>query len=194
MPDEGDALAWDPALILVSALKKLGTNATAAQIQQYISSLTAFEGIDGTYNFTASQPDNRGLTIKWTRHQSQRVEADWAQKRPSGPRWPLRRRSSGTSVRRSEASRQMWAVGNIIIGGLITGAIYALLAVGYSLVFSVSGALNLAQGAFVALGALTMYTFTHNAHLACRWRVPRLARGRRWPRSASSSGSSSGPR
>ena len=64
LPDEGDALAYDPALILVSALKKLGTNATAAQIQHYISSLTSFEGIDGTYNFTASQPDNRGLTIK----------------------------------------------------------------------------------------------------------------------------------
>ena len=58
----------------------------------------------------------------------------------------------------------MWALGNIIIGGLITGAIYALLAVGYSLVFSVSGALNLAQGAFVALGALAMYSFSHTAH------------------------------
>jgi branched-chain amino acid transport system substrate-binding protein len=64
LPDEGDALAYDPALILVTALKKLGTNATAAQIRHYISSLTSFEGIDGTYNFTASQPDNRGLTIK----------------------------------------------------------------------------------------------------------------------------------
>ena len=62
----------------------------------------------------------------------------------------------------------MWAAGNIIIGGLITGAIYALLAVGYSLVFSVSGALNLAQGAFVALGALVMYTFMHSAH----WSTP----------------------
>jgi branched-chain amino acid transport system permease protein len=59
----------------------------------------------------------------------------------------------------------VWAAGNIIIGGLITGAIYSLLAVGYSLVFSVSGALNLAQGAFVALGALVMYTFSHSAHL-----------------------------
>jgi branched-chain amino acid transport system permease protein len=59
----------------------------------------------------------------------------------------------------------MWAAGNILIGGVITGAIYALLAVGYSLVFSVSGALNLAQGAFVALGALVMYTFTNNAGL-----------------------------
>ncbi|HWE66558.1 MAG TPA: branched-chain amino acid ABC transporter permease/ATP-binding protein [Acidimicrobiales bacterium] len=59
----------------------------------------------------------------------------------------------------------MSAAGNIITGGLITGAIYALLAVGYSLVFSVSGALNLAQGAFVALGALAMYSFSHSAHL-----------------------------
>jgi branched-chain amino acid transport system permease protein len=59
----------------------------------------------------------------------------------------------------------VWAAGNIIIGGLITGAIYALLAVGYSLVFRVSGVLNLAQGAFVALGALVMYTFTHSARL-----------------------------
>jgi branched-chain amino acid transport system permease protein len=59
----------------------------------------------------------------------------------------------------------MWAAGNILIGGVITGAIYALLAVGYSLIFSVSGALNLAQGAFVAFGALVMYSFTHNAGL-----------------------------
>ena len=62
-----------------------------------------------------------------------------------------------------EATEQMWAAGNILIGGVITGAIYALLAVGYSLIFSVSGALNLAQGAFVAFGALVMYAFTHNA-------------------------------
>jgi len=59
----------------------------------------------------------------------------------------------------------MWTLGNIIIGGVITGSIYALLAVGYSLVFSVSGALNLAQGAFVALGALVMYSFMNSAHL-----------------------------
>jgi branched-chain amino acid transport system permease protein len=59
----------------------------------------------------------------------------------------------------------MSVAGNILIGGVITGAVYALLAVGYSLVFSVSGALNLAQGAFVALGALVMFTFLHSGHL-----------------------------
>ena len=64
VPDEGDALAWDPGLILVSALRKLGTNATASQIHQYIESLTSFAGINGTYNFTdKSISDNRGLTI-----------------------------------------------------------------------------------------------------------------------------------
>jgi branched-chain amino acid transport system substrate-binding protein len=64
VPDEGNALAWDPGLILVSALKKLGLGATASQIHQYIDSLTDFAGINGTYNFTnKSIPDNRGLTI-----------------------------------------------------------------------------------------------------------------------------------
>ena len=64
VPDEGDALAWDPGLLLVSALKKLGIGATASQIHQYIDSQTSFAGINGTYNFTdKSIPDNRGLTI-----------------------------------------------------------------------------------------------------------------------------------
>ena len=78
VPDEGDALAWDPGLILVSALKKLGTSATASQIHQYIESLTSFAGINGTYNFAdKSLPDNRGLTIasvyiaQWSKSQGE---------------------------------------------------------------------------------------------------------------------------
>jgi branched-chain amino acid transport system substrate-binding protein len=77
VPDEGDALSWDPGLILVSALRKLGTNATASQIHQYIDSLTSFAGINGTYDFTnTSIPDNRGLTItsvyiaQWSKSQA----------------------------------------------------------------------------------------------------------------------------
>ena len=75
----------------------------------------------------------------------------------------------------------MSAAGNIIIGGLITGAIYALLAVGYSLVFRVSGVLNLAQGAFVALGALVMYSFVHNGLPGPAAGHRRVDSGR-WPR------------
>ena len=41
-----------------------------------------------------------------------------------------------------------------VIGGLLQGAIYGLLAVGFSLIYRVTSAINLAQGAFCILGAL----------------------------------------
>lgn len=47
----------------------------------------------------------------------------------------------------------------IIIGGLLQGSAFALVALGFALVFRVTGAINLAQGAFVVLGALFLYTF-----------------------------------
>jgi branched-chain amino acid transport system substrate-binding protein len=64
VPDEGDALSWDPGLLFVSALKKLGVGASASQIHNYIDSLSDFQGVAGTYNFTnPAVPDNRGLDI-----------------------------------------------------------------------------------------------------------------------------------
>jgi branched-chain amino acid transport system substrate-binding protein len=85
VPDEGNALAWDPGLILVSALKKLGLSATASQIHQYIDSLTDFAGINGTYNFTdKSIPDHRGLTISSVYiAQWNKAQGDWTA--ASGP-------------------------------------------------------------------------------------------------------------
>jgi branched-chain amino acid transport system substrate-binding protein len=85
VPDEGNALAWDPALLIISALRKLGVGATAQQIQQYISSQTNYVGIAGAYDFASkAQADNRGLTIKsvyvteWNKSKQ-----DWVQ--ASGP-------------------------------------------------------------------------------------------------------------
>lgn len=46
----------------------------------------------------------------------------------------------------------------IIIGGLLQGSIFAMLAIGFSLVYRVTKIVNLAQGAFCIVGALTMYT------------------------------------
>ncbi|HEY3917577.1 MAG TPA: ABC transporter substrate-binding protein, partial [Stellaceae bacterium] len=45
------ATAWDAGLIVSAALKKLGPQATAAQIKDYISNLTDFAGVDGIYDF-----------------------------------------------------------------------------------------------------------------------------------------------
>ena len=63
VPDEGNALAWDPGLILVSALRKLGPDASAKDIKQYLAKLTSFTGIIGKYDFVTPSvaPDNRGI-------------------------------------------------------------------------------------------------------------------------------------
>lgn len=46
----------------------------------------------------------------------------------------------------------------VLAGGLIVGAVYALVALGMSLIYSISRVINLAQGAFVVLAALTAVT------------------------------------
>ena len=53
------ATTWDAGLIVASALRKLGSGATAAQLRQYIDGLTDFAGVDGTYNF--NKYPQRGL-------------------------------------------------------------------------------------------------------------------------------------
>jgi branched-chain amino acid transport system permease protein len=47
---------------------------------------------------------------------------------------------------------------DIIIGGLLTGGIYALIAMGLSLQYGVARVLNIAHGEFIMLGAFTTWT------------------------------------
>ena len=49
---------------------------------------------------------------------------------------------------------------NILVYGAVISAIYAMLAVGFTLIFGVARILNLAHGAFYALGAYTVYART----------------------------------
>jgi branched-chain amino acid transport system substrate-binding protein len=60
-PDVASELAWDPAMILIDALKKLGPTATAVQVRDYIGKLKGFVGVNGTYDFTKTA--QRGLDI-----------------------------------------------------------------------------------------------------------------------------------
>ena len=61
-PDNMSALAWDPANLVIAALRKLGTKASAKDIKDYVDAQTAFPGINGIYDFkTVPQ---RGLTVK----------------------------------------------------------------------------------------------------------------------------------
>ena len=54
---------------------------------------------------------------------------------------------------------------DILIYGAVISAVYALLAVGFTLIFGVARILNLAHGAFYALGAYCVYTLTANLHV-----------------------------
>jgi branched-chain amino acid transport system substrate-binding protein len=60
-PDIASELAWDPALILVDALKKLGPKATAQQIRDYLVALKGYAGINGIYDF--EKVPQRGLDV-----------------------------------------------------------------------------------------------------------------------------------
>jgi len=60
-PDNMSALAWDPANLMIGALRKLGTTATAQQIKSYIDGQSV-AGINGIYDFKAVP--QRGLTVK----------------------------------------------------------------------------------------------------------------------------------
>ena len=60
-PDNMSALAWDPANLVIAALRKLGPTATARQIKDYIDGQTSTPGINGIYDFKSAP--QRGLTV-----------------------------------------------------------------------------------------------------------------------------------
>ena len=60
-PNLASTLSWDPAMIVIDGLKKLGPNATAAQLNDYIQHLDGWAGINGFYNFKTG--NQRGLGI-----------------------------------------------------------------------------------------------------------------------------------
>ena len=47
----------------------------------------------------------------------------------------------------------------ILIGGLLQGGVFVAVALGFSLVYRITGVINLSQGAFCVLGAMGMYYF-----------------------------------
>jgi branched-chain amino acid transport system permease protein len=64
-------------------------------------------------------------------------------------------------------------VAPIIVGGLLQGSVFAIVALGFALVYRVTGVINLSQGAFCIVGALTMYTL----EVTLGWPAPLAALG-----------------
>jgi len=60
-PEQGESLAWDPAMMVLDALRKFGFDATPAQIRDYIAGLKGWVGVNGAYDFQAFP--QRGIGI-----------------------------------------------------------------------------------------------------------------------------------
>jgi len=58
---------------------------------------------------------------------------------------------------------------NIIISGLISGSVFALLAIGFSLIFGVARIVNIAHTAFYMLAAYCIYIVTHKMGFHPMW-------------------------
>lgn len=60
-PNIASTLAWDPALMILDAFRKLGTNVTAEQLNDYIQHLNGWAGINGIYDYRDGS--QRGIGI-----------------------------------------------------------------------------------------------------------------------------------
>lgn len=56
-------------------------------------------------------------------------------------------------------------IADAIVLGILTGAVYALMASGLTLIFGVMDIINIGQGALVILGAYLIYALSHYLHL-----------------------------
>jgi len=68
-PDVASALGWDPAQLLVAALRKLGPDAKPQAVRAWLAGLKGWAGVDGVYDFPAHPqrglgPDN-GVVTRW---------------------------------------------------------------------------------------------------------------------------------
>lgn len=60
-PDMIAVGAWDPGMLVVSALRKLGPDASAAKLRAYLTSLRGWVGVNGTYDFRTNPQHGVGM-------------------------------------------------------------------------------------------------------------------------------------
>lgn len=68
-PSPGSATyVWDPASLVLAALRTIGPNATAAQVRDFIAKQTDFVGVNGRYDFSNDQhglTDEAQVIVRW---------------------------------------------------------------------------------------------------------------------------------
>jgi len=76
-PDMIQISAWDPAMVVVDALRKLGPNATAAQLHVYLNNLRGWTGVNGSYDYRTNPQRGVGesnvVMVRWDQQQSKGI-------------------------------------------------------------------------------------------------------------------------
>jgi branched-chain amino acid transport system substrate-binding protein len=67
--DVAQAIGWDPSIIVLGAFKKLGLNASAADLKAYLLQLHGFAGANGVYDFRDGSQrgltEQNGIMVRW---------------------------------------------------------------------------------------------------------------------------------
>lgn len=78
-PDMITISAWDPALVLVAALRQLGPDASAQKLRDYLLQLQGWVGANGPYDFVANPQrgvgGNNVVIVRWDAQRNSSVAA-----------------------------------------------------------------------------------------------------------------------
>ena len=154
--DEGPSTfaghAYDGWQLAVDALREVGTDKQA--LRDHLEGVEDFVGISGT--FTMSPEDHSGLT-KEALVLVTIENGEWTLFRIRAPDPAVSSGGRSSAGRGADARRRGGFVTDLlqlVFAGLSQGAVYALIAIGFVSIFTVSGVINLAQGEFAALAGL----------------------------------------
>lgn len=75
-------------------------------------------------------------------------------------------------AQKQEQEETMWAIVQSIINGLLAGGVYALIAVGVTIIFGVMRLVNFANGAFMVLGMYFSWFYYSLFGLNCYETIP----------------------
>ena len=147
--------AYDGLMLAVKAIKASGST-DKAKVRDALEATKGYVGTAGVVNM--SPTDHMGLDLS---------AFGCSRSRTATGRW-----SSEPRIGQPCDGQPVWL--QFVASGLTAGAIYALVALGFSIIFNASGAINFAQGEFVMIGGMSAVT------LLAAWAAAR--RGRcRWP-------------
>jgi branched-chain amino acid transport system substrate-binding protein len=83
-PDAANQSAWDAAMLLIDALRTLGTNVSTQRLHEYLSNLHGYVGINGIYDFRDGLQRGVGVNAlvvdRWDRDKAEFVPVS----RPAG--------------------------------------------------------------------------------------------------------------